>query len=282
MNATLVSGEVRSLPLHLQHVSIARPIVWVYRGWNDMRRHWGPSLGYGALTVALGWTLLMFCGTHPYYVAAAISSFLLVAPVMGAGLCEMSRRYAAGQWATFDDSLDGFARNRHALFVYGGVLALCALVWFAVSAVMLDTVFHVAAPNMQETLYRGFIETTNRAQVEAYIGVGGLIAATVFILSVVTVPLIIDRDAGAGFALRSSIRASFKNIPAMIVWSALILTLTVIGYAPLLFGLIVIAPLLGHATWHAYRDLVHIPPSAEWPTSADWRADNTARRRSVS
>lgn len=256
MNATLVSVEDRSLPLHIRHVSAVRPFVWLYQGWRDMRRHWGASLGYGAFTVAFGWTLLVFCGTHPYYVAAAISGFLLVAPVMGAGLCEMSRRYGLGEWATFDDSLDAFARNHHALFGFGGMLASFALVWFAISAVMLGTVFHIAAPNMQETLYRGFIETTNRAQVGAYIGVGGVIAATVFILSVVAVPLIVDGRAGAGLAMSASVRASFRNIPAMVVWSALILMLTVLGYAPLLGGLILVTPLLGHAGWHAYRDLV--------------------------
>jgi uncharacterized membrane protein len=213
-------------------------------------------LGYGALIVAIGWTVLMFCGTHPYYVAAAISGFLLVAPVMSAGLNEMSRRYSAGQSASFDDSLDGFARNRAALFEFGAILALFAIVWFAVSAVMLDSVFHIPAPSLQETMYRGFIDSMNRSQVEAYVAVGGILAAVVFVLSAVTVPLIIDRNAGVGQAMGASIRAVFMNIPAMILWSALILALTVIGYAPLLCGLLIIGPLLGHATWHAYKDMV--------------------------
>lgn len=213
-------------------------------------------MGYGALIVGFGWTLLVFCGTHPYYVAAAISGFLLVAPVMSAGFTEMSRRYATGQWATFDDSLDGFARNRTALLWYGAILALCAILWFAVSAVMLDTVFHIPAPDLRETMYRGFAESMSRSQVEAYVAVGGILTAFVFVLSVVTVPLIIDQHATAGQAMRASVRAAFSNIPAMIVWSALILVLTIVGYAPLLGGLLVVSPLLGHATWHAYRDLI--------------------------
>jgi uncharacterized membrane protein len=75
-------------------------------------------------------------------------------------------------------------------------------------------------------------------------------------LSVVTVPLIIDQHVSAGQAMRASVKAVFTNIPAMILWSALILVLTVIGYAPLLGGLLIVSPLLGHATWHAYRDLI--------------------------
>jgi uncharacterized membrane protein len=203
-----------------------------------MQRHWGASLSYGALIVALGWTLLIFCGAHPYFFAAAISGFLLVGPVMSAGLCEMSRRYSAGQSVNFDESLDGFARNFHALFEFGAILALSAVVWFGISAVMLGTV------------------STNRSQVLAYMAVGGALATAVFAVSVVAIPLIIDRHATAGQGMRTSVKAVFTNVPAMIVWSALILVLTVIGFAPLLGGLLVVAPLLGHATWHAYKDLI--------------------------
>jgi uncharacterized membrane protein len=257
MGTTLVSGEDRILHLEVMHVSTFKPITWLGRGWLDMRKHWGASLGYGALIVALGWTLLIFCGTHPYFVAAAITGFLLVGPAMSAGLVEMSRRYSRGQTASFDESLEGFGRNASALFEFGIILALCAVVWFGISAVLLGTVFHIAAPDMRETLYRGFIDSANRSQVLAYIAVGGVLAASVFAVSVVAIPLIIDRHATAGQAMRASVKAVFTNIPAMIVWSALILILTIIGYAPLLGGLLIIAPLLGHATWHAYQDMIH-------------------------
>jgi uncharacterized membrane protein len=219
--------------------------------------------------MALGWTLLMFCGTHPYFIAAAISGFLLVGPLMSAGLCEMSRHYSEGESASFDDSLEGFARNAPALIEFGVILAICAAGWFLISAVLLGSIFHVTAPDMDETLYRGFLDSTNRAQVLAYIGVGGLLATGVFTVSVVAIPMMVDRSASVGTAMRASIHAVFRNIPAMILWSALILLLTVLGYATLLVGMLIIAPLLGHATWYAYADLtarqrsVHAVHSAE-------------------
>jgi uncharacterized membrane protein len=256
MGTTLVSGQDRPLHLEILHVSVLKPFVWLGRGWRDMRKHWSASLGYGALTVALGWTLLIFCATPPYFVAAAITGFLLVGPAMSAGLCELSRRYSLGQKASFDDSLEGFTGNFSALMEYGAILAVCAVVWFAVSAVLLGTVFHIPAPSVSETMYRGFVDSANRDQVISYIGVGGLLAAGVFAISVVAIPIMIDRHATAGQAMLASVKAVLGNIPAMIVWSALILALTVIGYAPFLCGLLVIAPLLGHATWHAYRDMV--------------------------
>src|SRR5580700_12094623 len=156
MGTTLVTGEDRVLHLEVMRVPVYRPLVWLH-GWRDMRRQLGASLGYGALIVALGWTLLVFCGTHPYFVAAAISGFLLVGPLMSAGLCEMSRRHSLGQPASFDDSLEGFGRNVSALFEFGAILAVCAVVWFGISAVLLATVFHIPAPSVSETMYRGFI-----------------------------------------------------------------------------------------------------------------------------
>ena len=123
-------------------------------------------------------------------------------------------------------------------------------------ALLLGTVFHIAAPDIRETLYRGFLDSTNRSQVLAYIVIGGLLATAVFSVSVVAIPLIIDRHASAAQAMRASVNAVVHNIPAMIVWSGLILVLTIVGYAPLLLGLLIIAPLLGHATWHAYKGMI--------------------------
>jgi uncharacterized membrane protein len=256
METTLVVGGDRAFHVDVQHASLFRPFVWLARGWLDMRRHWGASLGYGALIVAIGWTLLVFCSTHPYLVAAAITGFLLVGPAMSAGLCEMSRRYSLGESVSFDDSLEGFKRNATALSEFGVILAVCAAAWFGLSAVLLDSVFHIAAPSVSETMYRGFIDSANRSQVLSYVAVGGLLAAGVFAVSVVSIPLMIDRHATAGQAMRASVRVAIANFPAMIVWSGLITILTAIGYAPLLGGLLIVAPLLGHATWHAYRDLI--------------------------
>jgi uncharacterized membrane protein len=254
MGTTLVGGEDQTQHLEVMRVPFLRPFAWLRSGWLDMRKP--ASLAYGALIVALGWTVLVFCGTHPYFIAAAISGFLLVGPLMSAGLCEISRRFSLGQSANFDDSLEGFKRNAPALFEFGVILAICAAVWFGISALLLGTVFHIVQPDVSETLYRGFLDATNRSQVLAYIVVGGVLATWVFTVSVVAIPLIIDRHATAGQAMRASVNAVFHNIPAMILWSALILGFTIVGYAPFLAGLLIIAPLLGHATWHAYKDMI--------------------------
>lgn len=252
MASTPNTGRDRALNVDIVHVPIFAPFTWLREGWLDLRVHWAVSLGYGALILALGWTLLVFCGARPYFIAAAISGFLLVGPLMSAGLCEMSKRYSLGQRASFDDSLEGFARHLPALVELGVILAICAAGWFLLSALLLENVFHIGVLGLGETLYRGFLDSTNRPQVLAYLVVGGVLATAVFTVTVVAIPLIVDRNASAAQAMRASVSATLRNKSAMIVWSALILSLTIIGYAPLLAGMLFVAPLLGHATWHAY------------------------------
>jgi uncharacterized membrane protein len=256
MGSTLVAGHDPTVHPGIQHVSRSRPFAWLALGWRDLQRHWAASLGYGAVIVALGWTLLIFCATHPYFVAAAITGFLLVGPALSAGVCELSRRDSLGESVSFDDSLEGFKSNAKALSEFGLILAICAAVWFVISAVLLENVFHIATPSVSETLYRGFLDSANLSQVLAYIVVGGVLAASVFMVSVVAIPLMIDRHATAGEAMRMSVKAVLTNIPAMTVWAAMILILTSVGYASLLLGLLILAPLLGHATWHAYHEMI--------------------------
>jgi uncharacterized membrane protein len=265
MASTLVTSRDRTLNVEIVQVPIYAPFTWLRDGWFDMRRHWGASLGYGALILALGWTLLIFCGTHPYFIAAAISGFLLVGPLMSAGLCEMSRRYSLGQPASFDDSLEGFAQHVPALMEIGVILSICAAGWFLLSALLLGSVFHIGAPDIRATMYHGFLDSTNRQQVLAYIAVGGVLATCVFTSTVIAIPLIVDRNASAAQAMRASVAATLGNKSAMILWSALILSLTIIGYAPLLAGMLIIAPLLGHATWHAYLGMTGQPRSVSRP-----------------
>ena len=94
------------------------------------------------------------------------------------------------------------------------------------------------------------------AQLLGYVLCGGVLAMIVFVVSVVSVPLMIDRHARASEAVRASLRATVANLPAMALWAGLIVAVTALGFVTLLVGMVVIAPLLGYATWHAYRDLV--------------------------
>jgi uncharacterized membrane protein len=244
------------LQVAVRRVPALQSIEWVRRGWDDFRHIRSASLAHGALITVLGGMLLMLGSSHAYLVAAAISGYLLVGPIMTTGLCELSRRRAAGETTGFDDSLTAMTRNTEGLLYFGVVLALIAAAWFALSGIILQSVLHTSGPSLRQALWGSLTDAANAPEMLAYIGSGAILAAIVFTLSVVAVPLIIDRHARAFDAMWISGKVVFWNLPAMFVWAGLIVVLTAIGFAPFLFGMIIIAPVLGHATWHAYKDLV--------------------------
>lgn len=254
-----VRPELRAVPfqnIHVRRVQPLQSLQWLRKGWDDLWHMRSSSLMYGVLIAALGAVLLMLGSSHPYFVAAAVSGYLLIGPVMTMGACELSKRRAAGEPLKFDESLQTVTQNSQGLFKFGALLAALAVVWFVASEVMLRSVLHSAGPTVAEVLWGGFTEMESRAQIIAYIGSGAVLAGLVFMMSVVAVPLIIDRQVSVLQAIWVSMKATFWNLPAMLVWSALIVVLTALGFLTMLIGMVFVAPLLGHATWHAYRDLV--------------------------
>ncbi len=256
MSTSLSLGKRRFLHVEVRSVPALQATVWLRRGWEDFRHMEGASLAHGVIISIIGAVLLMLGSTHPYLIAAAVTGYLLVGPIMTTGVCELSRRRAAREPRGFDESLEAVTRNPDALMHFGGILAVIAIVWFIASTVLLQSALNIRMPSLAVALWGGAGDFATTREVIAYFSSGAIFAVTVFVLSVVAVPLIIDRHATASEAMWSSVKASLHNIPAMIVWAALIVGLTALGFVTLLLGMIVIAPLLGHATWHAYRDLI--------------------------
>jgi uncharacterized membrane protein len=255
MTTSVSIGHPGATQAEVRHVPALQAVHWLNRGWEDLQHIGSAGLAHGALIAVLGGVLLMLGSSHMYLTAAAVTGYLLIAPVMSTGLCELARRRAAGESLSFDDSLQGLSRNPEALLQFGAILALYALVWFALSAILLRSVLSGPAPSLAVALWGG-PGLLSTPQLLSYVACGALLAGIVFAVSVVSVPLIIDRHASAAEAMRTSLRVTLTNLPAMLVWAALIVGLTAVGFITLLVGMVVITPLLGYATWHAYRDLV--------------------------
>jgi uncharacterized membrane protein len=255
MTTSISVGKHEPLHVGIRHVDMWQPLEWLSHGWHDVKTIGRPGLAHGALIAVLGAVLLMLGSSHFYLTAAAVTGYLLVGPVMTAGLCELARRRDAREKLGFDESLRGLSRNPEGLMHFAGVLALVALLWFIFSAIVLDTAFNASVPSLAVALWGG-AESASAGQMLGYIACGAVLAAFVFSVSVVAVPLMIDRHASASDAIRASLRATFANLPAMLVWSALIVAVTAVGFVTLLIGMVWVAPLLGYATWHAYRDLI--------------------------
>jgi len=255
MTTSVGVGRPESLQIAIRRVPAGQAVEWLNRGWDDLKMIGRAGLAHGALIAILGGVLLTLGSTHMYLTAAAVTGYLLVGPVMTTALCELARRREAREPLGFDESLQALTRNPEALLHFGGILAVIALLWFVLSAILLESVLSGSVPSLAVALWGGASMLTP-SQLLGYVVWGGVLAAIVFAVSVVSVPLIIDRHASAAEAMRASLRVTFANLPAMVVWAGLIVGLTAIGFVTLLVGMVFVAPLLGYATWHAYRDLI--------------------------
>jgi uncharacterized membrane protein len=247
-NHSINTYPIRSVPL-------SRPFIWLRKGWDDLLHHRGASLAYGLLVSFLG-ALILAYGRHPIFIAAVCVGFLLVGPLITAGLCELSRCRDHGEVADFQSSLLPLSHNRSSLLGVAETLALLALIWFALSGALYLGLVGRVAPPLETTMWGDIAEQITSSQFIAYLAVGLVLAAVVFALSVVTIPMIVDRHVEASTAMRMSLRVTMRDFPAMLVWAGLIATLIVFAFATSLLFMIVIFPLLGHATWRAYKELV--------------------------
>lgn len=238
----------------VRSISADRPLAWLRAGWRDLKANPLPSLAYGLLFALGGDLIILAVLDHPHLLTVAISGFFLLAPLLAAGLYELSRATGTGERLLFIDSLRCFRRNGQSLALFGLLLALMAIVWERFSAIAFALIGGdmVGSAVLSDIIlggeHLGFIAT--------WFAIGGIMAMAVFALAVVSVPMMLDRNSDVATAMLASLRAVALNPVPLLLWAAIIVTLTLIGFATLLFGLVVLMPILGHASWHAYRDLV--------------------------
>ncbi|MEF8734223.1 MAG: DUF2189 domain-containing protein [Candidatus Accumulibacter meliphilus] len=267
MGLEATSSERRRAPLKVRSVAVGQPLVWLAAAWRDMRANPIASVSYGLLFAIIGDLITIFAWRQGHLFIAATSGFLLIAPLLCGGLYEISRRRQAGQSSTFLESLAGGRRNAGELIKLGLLLAIIGLCWERVSTLL----FLVLAPHIPPDLLILLAEMPklpeNRDLMIIWLMSGGSLALLVFAITVVSVPLLLDRQVDFIVAMRTSLSAVDANIRLMVFWAALVAALTVLGIGTLFFGLIVLMPLIGHASWHAYRDLVEQRTASDHPDS---------------
>jgi len=254
----------KSLPMLDRHfdlpdineVEASRPFLWLAEGWNDMRDNLVASLSYGLFYAVLGYFILAYVHDMPYLFTAALSGYFLVGPIAAAGLYEISRRHEQGQRVNFLQSLAGLRHHRDSLLYFGVALLITVIAWERLSAILFALLYRGDAPDFSRFLADLFLSGDYAPFVLGYLLVGGALAIVVYVLSVVSVPMLMDRDVDVITAAMTSTRAVAQNLAALSLWAALIVILMAIGFATFMIGMVVTLPLVGHASWHAYRDLV--------------------------
>lgn len=249
-----LSAETRT------RVSVCRlrwnaPFAWLAAGWRDFSRCPAVGLGYGVMLTALGWLLAWTLARTPEYTLMLAAGLLLIGPALAMGLMEASRRCELNLEARLNFCLRCWWPHRSSVAVFAVLLLVIELLWGRTALVVFALFFDSSLPESAD-VPRLLLDPNNLAFVLAYLGVAAVFGALVFAISVVSIPMMLDRPVDAITAALTSVRVCLEHPVAMCCWAALIAALSLLAMLPFGLGWIVALPVIGHASWHAYRGVV--------------------------
>jgi len=243
---------------HVRRVSVDRPWSWLAKGWLDLLKAPRISLAYGGaisiMSLILAATLLL--ADLPYLLLPLAAGFFLIAPLIAVGLYETSRRLEAGEPVSLRLALCAINRNRTQLANLGIVLMLIHLAWVRIASLLFALFFQNANPTLGTIIDTIFFSPASLPFLITGGAIGCVLAVLTLAIGAVSIPMLLQRDVNVFTAIVTSVMAVRHNWQTMALWSALIVVFTLVGMATFFVGLVVTMPLIGYATWHAYRDLV--------------------------
>jgi uncharacterized membrane protein len=262
---TAAAQQTSAFELELNALPWSAPLAWLRLGWRDFMRAPGIGLFYGGCFAAMGWLLLFMFQRAPAYMLALSAGFLLVGPFMCVGLYDVSRKLERGDKPDFGDSLTAWDTRTGTMAIFGGVLLILEMLWGRASLIIFAVSFE-GMPDFKGSLL-ALLDPENLGFIVAYLAVGAVFAGLIFAVSVVSMPMILDRQTDAITAGLTSLRLCLTQPGVMLLWGVAITLLVVLAMLPWFLGLLVAGPVVGHASWHAYREAVR-PPVADAPAPA--------------
>jgi uncharacterized membrane protein len=239
----------------LRPLAPSDPFRWLAHGARDFLQAPAIGLFFGACFVAMGWALLLVFESAPAYVLGLSAGFLLVGPFLCMGLYQVSARLERGEKARLVDAAMAWRRKLDTLAIFGLVLLVLEMLWARASLVLFALAFEGTMPDFAGSL-KSLVDPKNLEFILAWTALGGVFATIIFAVSVVSIPMILDRRTDAITSGLTSIRLVLGQPFVMLSWAAIITILVVLAMLPGFAGLLVIGPILGHASWHAYRAAV--------------------------
>lgn len=244
----------------VRQVATDRPWVWLTAGWQDLQATRSVALAYGGALTLAGWVLvlLFFEAGTPWAILPATAGFFLIAPLLAAGFYETSRLRQEGRSPTLADAWAGIRRNGSQLAFMGVVLLLIHLLWVRIAGLLFAVFFGLNfSPSLADLPYALLKADDFLPFLVLGTGFGFVLACGTFAVSAVSIPMIVDKpEITALEAITVSIQAVLENWRPMALWAALIVVFTGLALVPFFLGLVLVLPLIGHATWHAYKDIV--------------------------
>jgi len=272
------TATTESLP-QVRRVSPLDLLSSLSLGWDDFEAMPSHAVFLCVIYPLLGVILLSIRSGNSMLQLAfpIVAGFALVGPFAAIGLYELSRRREAGLDTSPLQVLDLLRSPSFGAIASLGLLLMAIfLIWLAVAQAVYVANFGYAGPNsIPQFIHEVFYTPAGWRMIVVGTFVGFLFAGVVLTISVVSFPLLLDRDVGASVALLTSIRVVALNPGTMALWGFIVATLLVIGSIPFLVGLTVVVPVLGHATWHLYRKAVDpgfFPSAAPRPSKRAYRS----------
>lgn len=248
---------VDAAPVAPKALPVSAAFGWLGEGWRDFVTKPQLSLAYGVAVffVSLVTVGLIFLGGWSNVLFPALAAFMILGPVVAVGLYEKSRLLEAGHDVRLRDMMMVGFRPGQQIFFIGAILALLIVLWMRAAVITYALFFGWRAipDEFWGVAQMLFATPFGLAMLATGSIIGALFAAFSFAISAVSIPMLLDRDIDAVTAMGTSTRLVWRNMGAMIAWGAIVLFAFVLSLVTGLLGLIIAFPLIGHATWHAYR-----------------------------
>ena len=237
------------------NLPISSAFRWLGQGWNEFMCSGMRGAYYGAFFALMGYAIGYIYGSFWQATMGVTAGFFLMGPFICCGVYDLSRQRDRGEPQSLVKSWFSWTRNWKSIAFFAAMLTFFMVVWARVSVVLFALFASHDYPSLQSMLGQ-IISVQNLEFLLVCAGVGFVFASTVFAISVVSMPLLLDRDADTMMAVFASVRALWANPGACLVWGLCIVVL--VGGSLLVFMplLIITAPWVGHATWAAYKAMV--------------------------
>lgn len=239
----------------IRRVDLGAPWRWLVAGWRDFLRVPLAGLLHGALVAGGAWMVIALSQRIWWLAPGAFSGFVIVGPILATGLYELSRLLARGERPGLAHAAAAWQRGTRPLVLLGLVLGLVGSLWVIASAALFALFVRTPLHTPLDFLRYAAVGQGDWL-FSLWALLGGLVAAVVFASTVVSPPLLLGRVIGLRDAILTSVRAAGDNPGPMALWAALIMVATALSIATAMVGFLVTIPVIGHASWHAYRDLV--------------------------